>query len=155
VSQLKSRILVDEYKETGERVEDGDPASEDGGLAAEDAERRIMMLATGWVGHLHPQLLLSLCNAILRCGSFVSSAFRPIVAWNILRWAYGFVRVLSGPLVVLVIRPGYNDIQIPTWTTSLPGEYRYMKSGRTYKLTSVGLWEYMVTKRILLCGISL
>ncbi len=47
MSQLKSRILVDEYKETGERVEDGDPASEDGGLAAEDAERRIMMLATG------------------------------------------------------------------------------------------------------------
>ena len=46
-SQLKSRILVDEYKESGERVEDGDPASEDGGLAAEDAERRIMMLATG------------------------------------------------------------------------------------------------------------
>ncbi len=45
-SQLKSQILVDEYKETGERVEDGDPAS-DGGLAAEDAERRIMMLATG------------------------------------------------------------------------------------------------------------
>lgn len=44
VSQLKSRISVDEYKETGERVEDGDPASEDGGLAA---ERRIMMLATG------------------------------------------------------------------------------------------------------------
>ncbi len=44
MSQLKSRILVDEYKETGERVEDGDPASEDGGLAA---ERRIMMLATG------------------------------------------------------------------------------------------------------------
>ena len=40
-------------------------------------------------------------------------------------------------------------------TTSLPGGYRYTKGGHTYKITAVDLREYIVTKRISSCGISL